>query len=165
MGYPDVATAVDAWGDEASMYTFSTKGYTGFTEATGHFSQLVWRGTRTVGCGWTDCSSSHSGGVDGVLLVCNYFPAGNVMAAGEDENLFFKQNVVAEKEGGGEGFDAQEAGRGVGGPSGTETESVAGTVTASALAVGRVRVGGAGWGVLGSLGVVSFGMLVGGWLV
>jgi hypothetical protein len=187
--------AVDAWGNEAALFSFNDDDYTGFTEETGHFTQLVWRGSRTVGCGWTNCingepqsgesgdgisnvkrdgrtalssagnaHSSKSGdgsAVDGIFLVCNYYPAGNIMAPsddGNDEYMFFKQNVVPERAEGAQGFNADEAGRGVGGP--TATESVSGTVTANAANVLR-KTEGVGFGGFGSLGVVVAGMVVG----
>ncbi|KAF6227400.1 hypothetical protein HO133_008844 [Letharia lupina] len=42
-GYANVTDAVDAWGREGSRYDFRNGG--GFSESTGHFSQLVWKGT------------------------------------------------------------------------------------------------------------------------
>ena len=80
-----------------------------------------------------------------------------------DEYMFFKQNVVSQREGGTDGFDAQEAGRGIGGPSGTATESVAGTVTASAGVGAALRgdLKAGSRGVLGTLVAVGLGVLVG----
>lgn len=143
------------------MFDFDDDDYTGFSEETGHFTQLVWRETRSVGCGWTDCSGKN--GNDGILLVCNYYPAGNMMASDDSGNeyMFFKQNVVSERQGGVDGFDAEDAGKGIGGPSGTATESVAGTVTASAGAVALRSDLKVGTGVLESLVAVAFGVLVG----
>ncbi|GLA94917.1 hypothetical protein AtubIFM57143_001912 [Aspergillus tubingensis] len=43
-GYPNVSSAVAAWGDEVQKCNFQEP--TGFTEETGHFTQLVWRETR-----------------------------------------------------------------------------------------------------------------------
>lgn len=37
----------------------------------GHYSQIIWRGTRSVGCALAE-------GHDNDYLVCRYFPAGNV---------------------------------------------------------------------------------------
>ncbi len=85
------------------------------------------------------------------------------MASGDsgDEYVYFKQDVVPQRQGGSEGFDAQDAGRGVGGPSGTATESVAGTVTANA-AVAALRADlNVGKGTLGSLVAVGFGVVLG----
>ncbi|KAL9076770.1 MAG: hypothetical protein Q9161_000755 [Pseudevernia consocians] len=72
-GYATVTDAVDAWGDEGRRYDFQKAG---FSESTGHFSQLVWKGSTSVGCGRADCEGR--GGVPGWLVVCEYWPAGNV---------------------------------------------------------------------------------------
>ena len=45
----------------------------GFSESTGHFTQMVWAGTQALGCGSAQCSI---GGAQGHLFVCNYSPAG-----------------------------------------------------------------------------------------
>jgi hypothetical protein len=46
---------------------------------TGHFTQLVWKSTRQVGCSRHECD----GDVKGWLLVCEYAPSGNVIGAFE----------------------------------------------------------------------------------
>ena len=67
-GYGDIIGAVDAWGNESLKFDFGSEsqgrstgkgGYTGWSEETGHFSQLVWMGTRSVGCGWTACNGKN----------------------------------------------------------------------------------------------------------
>jgi hypothetical protein len=88
-GYPDVTTAVDGWGDERAKYNFKTP--TGFSEATGHFTQLVWKGTTSTGCAAVNCTGK--GGMDGFFLVCEYYPAGNIVG---DNNAFFAQNVQSQ---------------------------------------------------------------------
>ena len=55
-GYPTVTDAVDAWGNERTKYNFNDPG---FSEATGHFTQLVWKATRTVGCGRAFCNGKN----------------------------------------------------------------------------------------------------------
>ncbi|CAI7646813.1 unnamed protein product [Penicillium discolor] len=52
-GYQNVSAAVIAWGDEGDMYNFGKP--TGFTEETGHFTQLVWKATTQVGCAAVNC--------------------------------------------------------------------------------------------------------------
>jgi hypothetical protein len=47
--------------------------------STGHFTQLVWKGTTQVGCGRTNCSDKSD--LSGYLFVCEYSPAGNVEGA------------------------------------------------------------------------------------
>ena len=45
---------------------------TGRWSDVGHYTQLIWRGTQQVGC-------AVGQGQDSDILVCRYFPAGNVM--------------------------------------------------------------------------------------
>ncbi|KAJ5963937.1 uncharacterized protein N7479_003813 [Penicillium vulpinum] len=52
-GFDNVSAAVIAWGDEGDMYNFGKP--TGFTEETGHFTQLVWKDTTQVGCAAVNC--------------------------------------------------------------------------------------------------------------
>ncbi|MCJ1400322.1 hypothetical protein MMC11_003527 [Xylographa trunciseda] len=75
-GYANVTDAVDAWGDERNAYDFNDPG---FSEATGHFTQLVWKATTTVGCGRTLCNGTND--VAGWYVVCEYYPPGNVIGA------------------------------------------------------------------------------------
>ena len=42
----------------------------GFSADTGHFTQVVWRGTREVGCGHAQCNGND-------IWVCQYDPPGN----------------------------------------------------------------------------------------
>jgi len=49
---------------------------------TGHFSQLVWKGSREIGVGRAITADGHC-----IFIVCNYHPAGNI--AGE-----YKKNVL-----------------------------------------------------------------------
>lgn len=51
----------------------------GFSEETGHFTQLVWQSTTSVGCGAVLCDNDATGGVHGWYLVCEYYPPGNVI--------------------------------------------------------------------------------------
>ncbi|KAH6893326.1 CAP domain-containing protein [Thelonectria olida] len=85
IGYPNATASVEAWGDERDDYNFK-KGE--FSEETGHFTQLVWKDTTTVGCGRRLC------GDRGWYLVCEYWPRGNVI--GE-----FKTEVQSEEDNGG----------------------------------------------------------------
>ena len=66
-----------AWGVAIMAYTeqntiFAQYDFTSNTPSgeTGHFTQVVWKSTKHVGCGIASC-----GGND--LLVCQYSPAGN----------------------------------------------------------------------------------------
>jgi glioma pathogenesis-related protein 2 len=51
----------------------------------GHFTQVVWKGSREIGVG----RSFAEGGLR-VFVVCNYYPAGNVIGR-------FKDNVLPSK--------------------------------------------------------------------
>jgi Cysteine-rich secretory protein family len=67
---------VDLWGSEKQNFrnnAFPDISTTGNWSDAGHYSQLVWRNTTSVGCGLAT-------GQDGSnYLVCNYDPAGNVV--------------------------------------------------------------------------------------
>ena len=56
-GYGSATLAVEAWGNEGKQYDF-TAGQ--FSETTGHFTQLVWKATTTVGCGRANCSGENN---------------------------------------------------------------------------------------------------------
>ncbi|KAI9717526.1 MAG: hypothetical protein M1812_004667 [Candelaria pacifica] len=51
-GYANATASVDAWGEERKLYSFIKQG---FSEETGHFTQVVWKGTAMVGCGRVEC--------------------------------------------------------------------------------------------------------------
>jgi Cysteine-rich secretory protein family len=89
LGYPSMADAIDAWGKERDSYDF--KATAGFGERTGHFTQLVWKDTTSMGCAAIDCHDKNS--LKGFMVICQYWPPGNVV--GKD-NEFFRQNVQAQ---------------------------------------------------------------------
>lgn len=66
------AFVVDAWGGESADYQ-PESGACRAGRACGHYTQVVWRDTREVGCARQVC-----GGVEQVW-VCQYLPAGNVL--------------------------------------------------------------------------------------
>ncbi|CAI8497678.1 unnamed protein product [Hanseniaspora opuntiae] len=41
---------------------------------TGHFTQVVWKDTTQVGCGYKNCNNEW-----GIYLVCNYLAQGNII--------------------------------------------------------------------------------------
>lgn len=59
--------AVSLWYDEVSQYNYAAPGY----GPAGHFTQLIWRDSRQLGCGKAICQGD-------VYWVCRYSPAGNV---------------------------------------------------------------------------------------
>lgn len=85
----DMARGVTMWHGEICYYDFDNPG---FSLSTGHYTQIVWKNTQYVGCGFTMCQ----GGVKPFLkyvaglLVCEYFPAGNVRTQ-------FSHNVLKPK--------------------------------------------------------------------
>ena len=71
-----IGTTVDSWYSEYTQYPFSNPPQT-MAEAWGHFSQLVWKGTSTVGCAnyYCDTLNDPSGNAMAGLhsfIVCNY---------------------------------------------------------------------------------------------
>lgn len=81
LGYSP-AKAVDAWYNEIDSYDFSSPGY---SSSTGHFTQLVWKSSTELGCGFKTCGNEW-----GTYVICSYNPAGNVL--GE-----FSENVESLK--------------------------------------------------------------------
>ncbi len=66
-GVLDPEATVKMWYGEIAKYHFPDGG---FSMETGHFTQVVWRGTTQVGCGHASCKGND-------IWVCNYDPAGN----------------------------------------------------------------------------------------
>ncbi|KAJ5493439.1 hypothetical protein N7539_002185 [Penicillium diatomitis] len=116
-GYPNTSAAVDAWADEVKLYNFNKP--TGFSEKTGHFTQLVWQSTTEVGCAAINCGfdknkrsirddafntddvkmddhrirpreADGTTRAQGWYVVCEYKPPGNIVG---DNNKYFKENV------------------------------------------------------------------------
>lgn len=103
-GYVDVIASVDAWGNERALYSWKGT-QTGFSEATGHFTQLVWKDTTSVGCAAVDCHDVKGSNIQGVFLVCEYWPAGNIVG---NNNQYFEENV-GEQVNQGNGFNIASA--------------------------------------------------------
>ncbi|KAH7077432.1 CAP domain-containing protein [Paraphoma chrysanthemicola] len=74
-GYANVSESIVAWGQERGEYNFRGGE---FSTQTGHFTQLVWKATKSVGCGRTNCTDSGKS-APGWFLVCEYYPGGNVI--------------------------------------------------------------------------------------
>ncbi|OAQ32826.1 PR-1-like protein [Linnemannia elongata AG-77] len=68
-GYKDFKTGIDAWYNEVSKYNYNRPG---FSMATGHFTQVVWKNTKSVGCAKKFCPGSNW-----TIYICNYDPPGN----------------------------------------------------------------------------------------
>ena len=65
--------AVEGWASEVAFYDYQNNTCDD-GEQCGHYTQIVWRDTTTVGCGVADCNMM---GADGHFFVCNYDPPGN----------------------------------------------------------------------------------------
>ena len=74
--------ATNSWYSEIENYDFSTHYSDG---TTGHFTQLVWKGTKEIGCG-VACDGTFC------CVVCNYYPMGNFVGK-------YKYNVFPLKTG------------------------------------------------------------------
>ena len=74
-GTQSLTQLVDLWGSEQANFTdgdFPDISTTGNWMDVGHYSQMVWKDTTEVGCGFAE-----NNGFD--VLVCDYNPPGNVM--------------------------------------------------------------------------------------
>ncbi|RAH50899.1 putative extracellular SCP domain protein Pry1 [Aspergillus brunneoviolaceus CBS 621.78] len=183
-GFPNASAAVAAWGDEGLRYNFREP--TGFTEETGHFTQLVWRATTEVGCAAVDCGvnvndgkdsqgtkngdtankngSNNGEGINGIqrpqgwYVVCEYTPPGNVIGGNEKlgDKAFFRINVQASSTYSGPWQTA--------GNNGGSKTSVASSTSGAAAAVAAVLRGkGWRWVVYGLVVLGSGGL--GQWVV
>jgi uncharacterized protein YkwD len=76
------AAVVDLWAAEKSCYTYGpfesgdrcTPACVD-SDGCGHYTQIVWRATRVIGCGVATCAADDAS----EIWVCNYDPAGNVV--------------------------------------------------------------------------------------
>lgn len=81
IGYDTIDAAQDAWYNEEDLYDYAAGQ---FGESTGHFTQMVWKGSNEIGCATVDCSGR-------TFLACEYYPRGNII--GEfTENVFPKSS-------------------------------------------------------------------------
>uniref|UniRef100_A0A0K8RN11 Putative antigen 5 protein n=1 Tax=Ixodes ricinus TaxID=34613 RepID=A0A0K8RN11_IXORI len=78
---PKPKAVVSAWYNEIKYYNFRKGGFSG---ATGHFTQVVWKASIKLGCGWARSRR------DNIYVVCNYSPPGNYRKK-------FKKNVLRAK--------------------------------------------------------------------
>jgi uncharacterized protein YkwD len=70
--------ASEKWYSEEQKYDYDKPGY---TSGIGHFSQLVWVGSKEIGCG-AACTSTNE-----CYVTCNYSPAGNYIGEFEENVL------------------------------------------------------------------------------
>ena len=82
-GFSNISTAVNTWYAEHTQYSYDKPG---FSMSTGHFTQVVWKSSKKLGCAYAICNGKN--GTPGTFWVCEYSPAGNVTNKG-----FFTANV------------------------------------------------------------------------
>jgi pathogenesis-related protein 1 len=70
-GYYGVGDAAAMWEREKSVYDGGTINESN-VHACGHYTQIVWRTTKRIGCAKVECAGN-------VIVVCNYDPPGNVL--------------------------------------------------------------------------------------
>jgi len=71
LGMKTYKEAIDAWYAEIDNWSFSKSASKGKNAVTGHFTQVVWKSTKQVGCFRQKCGNKY-------LTVCQYSPAGNI---------------------------------------------------------------------------------------
>jgi len=62
--------AVRVWADEEKYYTYATNSCVP-GQMCGHYTQIVWKSTRRIGCARVVCDDGD------VFMTCNYDPVGN----------------------------------------------------------------------------------------
>ncbi len=68
--------ALKSWYDEGVNYNYDKPG---FSPATGHFTQVVWKSSTQLGCGASKGTKTMNGKVfNAFYVVCQYAPAGNI---------------------------------------------------------------------------------------
>ncbi|RWS04098.1 pathogenesis-related protein 1-like protein [Dinothrombium tinctorium] len=72
-GYRTCEKVVDAWYNEKKDYTEPK-----FTPKVGHYTQLIWKSTKKIGC----ATAPHC--KFGSVTVCNYYPPGNMYGQFEE---------------------------------------------------------------------------------
>eukprot|EP00929_Paragymnodinium_shiwhaense_P082885 TRINITY_DN43899_c0_g1_i1.p1 TRINITY_DN43899_c0_g1~~TRINITY_DN43899_c0_g1_i1.p1 ORF type:complete len:196 (-),score=31.69 TRINITY_DN43899_c0_g1_i1:218-805(-) len=80
--------AVKSWYDEVEKSDGGK--IESFSKETGHYTQLVWKVTKKVGCG--RAKSTQGGQREGDFWVCRYLPAGNVEGQFADNVLEAKKS-------------------------------------------------------------------------
>jgi pathogenesis-related protein 1 len=80
LGLPEgkaFTNAAEAWVNERKDYSYSSNSCAAGRKC-GHYTQIVWRDTRRVGCAAAVCANGIANFQAGTLVVCEYDPPGNV---------------------------------------------------------------------------------------
>ncbi|KAG0298629.1 hypothetical protein BGZ96_009703 [Linnemannia gamsii] len=80
-GHKDFPSTVQGWYNESKDYKFNDPG---FFMRTFHFTQLVWKSSKTVGCAKKVCPTW-------TMYICEYDPPGNIASI---DNSYFTKNVL-----------------------------------------------------------------------
>lgn len=87
--YPSYSVVFNSWyAEELKKYNFARPG---FYHETGHFTQVVWKNTKKVGCAWTTANCLANKKTQRVYkMVCEYEPRGNIEG---NNHQWFRENV------------------------------------------------------------------------
>lgn len=77
-----LTNAAKTWYNEYNEYKYYDYSRPGFSPSTGHFTQMIWVQTKSIGCGTKYCPQNSMR-----IVVCRYYPPGNVLNE-------FRQNVL-----------------------------------------------------------------------
>lgn len=86
-GYVGGIEPTDAWYDEIADYDYSNPGY---SDATGHFTQLIWASSVELGCAEVICDN-----IWRQYTICEYSPRGNIVSTNREITVeIFDENVL-----------------------------------------------------------------------
>jgi len=71
--YASYVKGTESWYAEIDSWNFETSSKESTTAVTGHFTQVVWKSTEQVNCGY----STYEDNFKRAYVVCQYYPAGN----------------------------------------------------------------------------------------
>ena len=75
---PAYKQSANMWYNEIKDWNFEKSGPTNSSVVTGHFTQVVWRGSKEVNCGYATYDKEWGSRTYKMFMVtCQYFPAGN----------------------------------------------------------------------------------------
>ncbi|KAF9365446.1 hypothetical protein BGX34_009971 [Mortierella sp. NVP85] len=80
-GYQNFKAGIDAWYNEVKFYNYNNPG---FAMNTGHFTQVVWKSTKAIGCAKKKCPKW-------TIYNCQYKAAGNIV---DSTGSYFRKNVL-----------------------------------------------------------------------